>query len=108
MANGTTRSNRAEPGIDAVISSQALTVQRNSLTITDDTVQVLVHQDLHGDNVLAAEREPWLVIDPKPFGCKARIFSSLDYPKFRVRALNAAGCLPSRRPVGSWRRTDED
>ncbi len=28
--------------------------------------QVLVHQDLHADNVLAAEREPWLVIDPKP------------------------------------------
>jgi streptomycin 6-kinase len=28
--------------------------------------QVLVHQDLHGENVLAAEREPWLVIDPKP------------------------------------------
>ena len=28
--------------------------------------QVLLHQDLHPDNVLAAEREPWLVIDPKP------------------------------------------
>jgi streptomycin 6-kinase len=28
--------------------------------------QVLVHQDLHGQNVLAAQREPWLVIDPKP------------------------------------------
>jgi streptomycin 6-kinase len=28
--------------------------------------QVLLHQDLHGDNVLAAEREPWLTIDPKP------------------------------------------
>jgi streptomycin 6-kinase len=28
--------------------------------------QVLLHQDLHGANVLAAEREPWLVIDPKP------------------------------------------
>lgn len=28
--------------------------------------QVLLHQDLHGGNVLAAEREPWLVIDPKP------------------------------------------
>ena len=27
---------------------------------------MLVHQDLHGDNVLAAQREPWLVIDPKP------------------------------------------
>ena len=28
--------------------------------------QVLLHMDLHPDNVLAAEREPWLVIDPKP------------------------------------------
>jgi streptomycin 6-kinase len=28
--------------------------------------RVLVHQDLHGDNVIAAAREPWLVIDPKP------------------------------------------
>jgi streptomycin 6-kinase len=28
--------------------------------------QVLIHQDLHGDNVLAASREPWLAIDPKP------------------------------------------
>ena len=27
---------------------------------------VLLHQDLHGENVLAAQREPWLVIDPKP------------------------------------------
>ena len=26
----------------------------------------LVNQDLHGWNVLRAEREPWLVIDPKP------------------------------------------
>lgn len=28
--------------------------------------QVLLHQDLHGQNVLSAEREPWLAIDPKP------------------------------------------
>jgi streptomycin 6-kinase len=27
---------------------------------------VLLHQDLHCDNVLSAQREPWLVIDPKP------------------------------------------
>ena len=26
----------------------------------------LVNQDLHGNNVLASEREPWLAIDPKP------------------------------------------
>jgi len=31
---------------------------------------VLVHQDLHADNVLAAEREPWLVIDPKPLAAE--------------------------------------
>ena len=28
--------------------------------------QVLLNQDLHADNVLSAEREPWLVIDAKP------------------------------------------
>jgi len=30
------------------------------------TGDVLLHQDLHGGNVLRAGREPWLVIDPKP------------------------------------------
>jgi streptomycin 6-kinase len=28
--------------------------------------RTLLHQDLHGHNVLRATREPWLVIDPKP------------------------------------------
>jgi len=28
--------------------------------------QVLLHQDLHAGNVLRAQREPWLAIDPKP------------------------------------------
>lgn len=28
---------------------------------------VLLCTDLHADNILAAEREPWLVIDPKPY-----------------------------------------
>jgi streptomycin 6-kinase len=37
--------------------------------------QVLVNQDLHGENVLAAEREPWLVIDPKPL-CGEREFAA--------------------------------
>jgi len=27
---------------------------------------VLLHQDLHGDNILASQRKPWLAIDPKP------------------------------------------
>ena len=29
--------------------------------------EVLLCTDLHAENVLAAQREPWLVIDPKPF-----------------------------------------
>src|SRR3954451_13713428 len=28
---------------------------------------VLLGTDIHAGNVLSAEREPWLVIDPKPF-----------------------------------------
>lgn len=32
----------------------------------DRTARRLVNQDLHGGNVLRAERGPWLVIDPKP------------------------------------------
>jgi len=34
--------------------------------IADPIEPVVVHQDLHGGNILRAEREPWLVIDPKP------------------------------------------
>ena len=33
---------------------------------TDRGARSLVNADLHGANVLRAEREPWLVIDPKP------------------------------------------
>jgi streptomycin 6-kinase len=32
----------------------------------DQGEQVVLHQDFHGGNILRAEREPWLVIDPKP------------------------------------------
>ena len=32
----------------------------------DRAAACLANQDLHGGNVLRAEREPWLVIDPKP------------------------------------------
>ncbi len=35
--------------------------------VTEPTsVGCIVHGDLHYDNVLAGDREPWLVIDPKP------------------------------------------
>ena len=44
---------------------------------------VILHQDFHGGNVLAAEREPWLAIDPKPL--------------VGERALDAASLLRDRR-----------
>jgi len=31
-----------------------------------DSTDVLVHQDMHADNIVSATREPWLAIDPKP------------------------------------------
>lgn len=55
------------------------------------TSEVLLATDLHAGNVLRAEREPWLVIDPKPFigdpaydatqhllNCQARLRSEPD------------------------------
>jgi streptomycin 6-kinase len=54
--------------------------------------QVLVHQDLHGDNVLAAERRPWLVIDPKPLLAErefslAPIIRSLEFGHSRAEVV---------------------
>ncbi|WP_432179536.1 aminoglycoside phosphotransferase family protein [Streptomyces sp. NBC_00063] len=34
--------------------------------VADEAGDRLLHWDLHFENVLAAEREPWLAIDPKP------------------------------------------
>jgi streptomycin 6-kinase len=44
---------------------QAITLGRDFVTDPAST-GTLIHADLHYENVLAAEREPWLVIDPKP------------------------------------------
>ena len=44
---------------------QAVSLGRD-LVADPDSVGRVVHGDLHYANVLAADREPWLVIDPKP------------------------------------------
>lgn len=44
---------------------QALSIGRD-LAADEATDGRLLHTDLHYDNVLAADREPWLAIDPKP------------------------------------------
>jgi streptomycin 6-kinase len=55
--------------------------------------QVLVHQDLHGDNVLSAAREPWLAIDPKPLAGErefslAPIIRSYEFGHSRVAVVH--------------------
>lgn len=54
----------AERPFERTLLDAALEALRELPPTQDE--QVLLHQDLHPDNVLSAERESWLVIDPKP------------------------------------------
>ncbi len=51
--------------IDPGLARAGIALFRDLPTTADR--QVLPCTDLHGDNILAARREPWLVIDPKPY-----------------------------------------
>ena len=62
----------------------ALAVYRD----VDRSAAWLVNQDLHGGNILSAEREPWLVIDPKPL--------------VGERELEASGLLRNAGSVTYW------
>ncbi len=66
---------------------------------SDQGEQVLLHQDLHGGNVLRAGREqPWLVIDPKPL-IGEREFDLAALPRHRRDSLAV-----DRDPAGRIRR----
>lgn len=56
------RYERAAAPFERSLLEYALDVFRT----TDETADALANQDLHGLNILRAEREPWLLIDPKP------------------------------------------
>jgi len=73
--------------------------------------QVLLCTDLHGDNILAAQRAPWLVIDPKPYvgdpaydvlqhmlNCEGRLVA--DPAGLATRMADLAGIDPGR--VRHW------
>ena len=47
-----------------VLVDEAVTAARE--LSSSQQALVVVHQDFHGGNVLSAQREPWLAIDPKP------------------------------------------
>jgi len=92
------------------------------------SIEVLLATDLHAGNVLRSEREPWLVIDPKPFvgdpaydatqhlfNCDARLRSDpggticriadlLGVDRERVRLWTFARA--AAEPRDDWRRDD--
>ena len=74
---------------------------------------VLVHQDLHGENVLAAEREPWLVIDPKPLAAErefavAPIVRSVELGDSKRDALfGSTGSVGARTRPRAGARLDD-
>ena len=74
-------------------------------------VEVLLATDLHAGNVLRAEREPWLVIDPKPFvgdpaydvtqhlfNCRTRLHAD---PLGTIRRMSDLACVDCER-VRLW------
>lgn len=63
------------------LADEATLLFRELSTGTEE--QVLLHQDFHHGNVLAAQRQPWLAIDPKPL--------------VGDRAFDAGGLLRDRR-----------
>jgi len=56
---------RSAGGVDPGLARAAMVLFRELPRSADSAV--LLCTDLHAGNVLAAQREPWLVIDPKPY-----------------------------------------
>jgi streptomycin 6-kinase len=54
-----------QPPLDPALVDKAMTLLRGLPDSAES--EVMLCTDLHAENVLAAEREPWLVIDPKPY-----------------------------------------
>jgi streptomycin 6-kinase len=52
-------------GLDPALARDAIALLHELPRSAGDAV--LLCTDLHAENILAAEREPWLAIDPKPF-----------------------------------------
>ena len=61
----TERLRRSSGGLPPRLIEQAVALGAD-LAADPGTTGTLIHTDLHYENVLAADRDPWLVIDPKP------------------------------------------
>ncbi len=78
---------------ERTLLDQAVTSARELSESQGDAV--LLHQDYHGGNLLRAEREPWLAIDPKPL-VGEREFDAASLLRDRRDEL-AADPRPQRR-----------
>src|SRR5947199_7792465 len=56
---------RGQVTLDAGLVAEGISLFRSLPATAEDAV--LLCTDLHAGNVLAAQRAPWLAIDPKPF-----------------------------------------
>jgi streptomycin 6-kinase len=65
MTNAWCEEAKARPDVDESLLEEGIRVFAELAATTVD--EVVLATDLHAGNVLRAEREPWLVIDPKPF-----------------------------------------
>lgn len=71
------------------------------LLIDSSDDPVLVHQDLHGENILSSSREPWLVIDPKPLSAEpafglAPVISAWEFGHGREQVRQRVEILTQR------------
>ncbi len=96
-ADETRKAAARRPADVGLIQEGLLLLEELPRASTDD---VLLTTDLHAGNVLQAQREPWLVIDPKPFvgdraydatqhlfNCKRRMLTAPDAAIRRIADL---------------------
>jgi len=83
---------RPEPGTQ--LNTGEPTTPRQAAT-------VIVHQDLHGGNILRAQREPWLAIDPKPLVGEPAFdaASLLRDRRWQIREPNARSVIARRLDI---------
>lgn len=82
----------ADPAERALLKSCAAAVRE----VVGEPGDRLLHWDLHYDNILAAEREPWLAIDPKPLAGDPgfELMPALDNNFHPSRCATASTCSP--------------
>ena len=69
----------------------------------DQADEVVLHQDFHGGNILRGEREPWLVIDPKPLVGEPA-FDAARSPATGAGSSVSRGTLPASVAVSTSSR----